>query len=659
MALARLSMKLGKAGKAAAHAAYIAREAQYAHRLQNGERLEAKETGNLPAWAEAEPNLFWQAADRHERANGTTYREMEIALPRELTPAQRLALVRSFVARELGARHAYQWAIHNPKAADGDEQPHVHLMFSERRADGIERDPERYFRRHDPKAPEKGGARKGYGPYGGEYLSRAERVAHLKGLRQRWEIACNAALADAGHAERIDMRSHAERGLTAPPERKQLPSQWRQPETRAAVLAFRQARAERAEAQAAVNRTLPNPGAAIIQLDAERRRRAEAAERQRQAEEAALLALKNAKTALLAEIPTWTDAGVLEYADRVMAQNRTTAERRASIHRDLTHTLIHDVTRTGHPPTSLPAELFEAAADDCLGPMVARCRQARAERERQAEEAEAERRAERQRQAEAEERRIRQAEATRQAEAAEAERQRQRQAEAEHQRLLAIDLPALLARRDELKIQAQHHLVPTAQELVERWAGVAEARYRLDYATHRLADLEAEDARWKAAHPLGSRLGHLPGLRGPERRELDGRLRAARQERQQAEDALDAARRQAVSHLPHAKAKIRELQDANARIPELQRQIERLDQEITAATAAQAGARSRRERLLSQPTDAAAPANQSQPDGEPRSSSTPAPEPSTAPPASAPAPAVSTSPTPPPRPKPRHPAPGG
>jgi hypothetical protein len=280
MALARLSMKFGKAGKAAAHAAYIAREAQYARRLHHGEGLEAKETGNLPAWADTEPNRFWQAADRHERANGTTYRELEIALPRELTPAQRLALVRGFVQQELGGRHAYQWAIHNPQAADGHEQPHVHLMFSERRVDGIDRDPERYFRRHNPKAPEKGGAKKGYGPYSGGYLSAAERVAHLKGLRQRWEIACNAALERAGRPERIDMRSHLERGSTIPPERKQLPSEWRQPATRAVVLAFRQARAERAAAQAGLNQALPNYSAAIIQLEAERQRRAEAAERQ-------------------------------------------------------------------------------------------------------------------------------------------------------------------------------------------------------------------------------------------------------------------------------------------------------------------------------------------------------------------------------------------
>ncbi|MGK3681372.1 MobA/MobL family protein, partial [Escherichia coli] len=39
------------------------------------------------------PSHFWQAADQFERANGSTYRELEIALPRELTPEQRLELV--------------------------------------------------------------------------------------------------------------------------------------------------------------------------------------------------------------------------------------------------------------------------------------------------------------------------------------------------------------------------------------------------------------------------------------------------------------------------------------------------------------------------------------------------------------------------------------
>ncbi|MGK3295924.1 MobA/MobL family protein, partial [Escherichia coli] len=42
-----------------------------------------------PEWARDNPSHFWQAADQFERANGSTYRELEIALPRELTPEQR------------------------------------------------------------------------------------------------------------------------------------------------------------------------------------------------------------------------------------------------------------------------------------------------------------------------------------------------------------------------------------------------------------------------------------------------------------------------------------------------------------------------------------------------------------------------------------------
>jgi hypothetical protein len=632
MAIARLSMKLGKAGKAAVHAAYIAREAQYAHRLQNGERLEAKETGNLPAWAEAEPNRFWHAADTYERANGTTYREMEIALPRELTPAQRLALVRGFVLQELGTRHAYQWAIHNPKAADGHEQPHVHLMFSERRVDGIERDPLHYFRRHNPKAPEQGGARKGYGPYGGGYLSPAERVAHLKGLRQRWEIACNTALAQAGHAERIDLRSHAERGLTLPPERKQLPSEWRRPELRAAVLAFRQARAAHAEAQAEVAHTLPDPSAAILQLKAEQQRRAEAAKRQQQAEEAVLLALKDAKTALLAEIPTWTDAEVLDYVDRVMAQNPTAAEQRAGIHQDLTHTLTHVVTRMGHPPTLLPAELFAAAAADCLGPMVARCRQARTEQERHAEVA-------------------------RQAEAAEVKRRAEQQRDAEWQALLRADIPALEREWSEWTRHREwlaRHEPPPASGLADQWGELARAQRAATAAGQALDALDAAYADWRQVHKLGLLL--LAGLPGSRRREVpawEQRIAAARATLEQAQAALAVAQKGYEARLPAAEREARQLaEDGRRQSVALHRRIEERAGLIQRAKAAQAAERERREAEA----HTRAEAERRQREAEQRK--TPEPE---RPPAEPPAPKQEPPKwaIPAPRPKPRYPAPGG
>ena len=273
MAIGRLSMKVGKVGKAGPHAAYIAREGKYAARLDRNEKLEATESGNMPAWAKHCPQEFWSAADSNERKNGTTYREMEIALPRELSPQQRVDLVQDFVRQEIGDRHAYQWAIHSPKASDGGEQPHLHLMFSERQHDHIERDPEHYFKRYNSKNPAIGGARKGYGASAGLTLSLAERKTELRQLRDRWEKSCNAHLEQAGVTERIDMRSHAERNTGLMPERKYLPSEWREPHLRAKVIEFRQARRELYQSRGVLQREVPSIGAEIISLEKERERR--------------------------------------------------------------------------------------------------------------------------------------------------------------------------------------------------------------------------------------------------------------------------------------------------------------------------------------------------------------------------------------------------
>lgn len=244
MAIGRLSMKVGKAGKASAHSAYISRSDQYAKYTERGEKLEATEAGNMPKWAEHNPNIFWQSADAFERKNGTTYREMEIALPRELAPEQRIELVHEFIRQEIGNRHAYQFAIHVPTALDGGEQPHVHLMFSERQIDGIDRDPDQYFKRFNAKYPERGGAKKGYGERAGQTLTKAERTEELKALRTRWEGMCNNHLEKAGHDVRIDMRSYQDQGKDIAPEKKQLPSEWKDPKQRAKITEYREAKAD-------------------------------------------------------------------------------------------------------------------------------------------------------------------------------------------------------------------------------------------------------------------------------------------------------------------------------------------------------------------------------------------------------------------------------
>ena len=241
MASYHCSVKVGGKGKASGHAAYIAREGHYAER-DGYEDLEATGYGNLPAWAEHEPTLFWTAADRHERANGATYREIEIALPRELDPAQRQALVLDFIRQEIGDRHAHQWAIHNPGAAlAGGEQPHAHLMYSERTVDGIERDPEQYFKRYNGQHPELGGCRK-------DSAGTEERLLET---RQRWAEAQNAHLQQHGHAARVDHRSLAEQGIDRAPEQHLGGRRVRQlePEQREALLERREAEDELLQSQ--------------------------------------------------------------------------------------------------------------------------------------------------------------------------------------------------------------------------------------------------------------------------------------------------------------------------------------------------------------------------------------------------------------------------
>ena len=213
MASYHMTVKSGAKGGAASHAAYISREDKYSKK-EKYEDLEHKQHGNMPSWAQDKPVRFWQAADTFERANGATYREFEIALPREFTAAQRQDLVNEFVNNELGENHAYQYAIHNPKAGiEGEDQPHAHIMFCERINDGIERDPEQFFKRANAKKPEQGGARKARF---GECPT--ERKAYLVNLRERWADLQNQHLETHGHTVRVDHRSLKEQGINRAPE---------------------------------------------------------------------------------------------------------------------------------------------------------------------------------------------------------------------------------------------------------------------------------------------------------------------------------------------------------------------------------------------------------------------------------------------------------
>lgn len=323
MASYHLTAKIGAKGKAAAHAAYISREGKYSGR-ERYEDLEATAAGNMPKWAEHEPAYFWNAADEHERANGSAYREIEVALPRELTPDQRRELVEDFVRRELGDQHVYQWGIHNPKAAlEKGEQPHAHIMYSERRLDGIERDPDQFFKRYNAKNPERGGAQKASGG-----KARGELKDELLATRQRWAEVQNEHLARHGHEVRVDHRSLKDQGIDRAPE-KHLGGAGVRALAQldvAAILERRAAEGEHERAQHQISSLIDLSGdLAAAKADRSRQHAADAQKRAVEASAAVVVsryaqALENVTSETLATVPGLLPAPAIKQAIQQVAQ---------------------------------------------------------------------------------------------------------------------------------------------------------------------------------------------------------------------------------------------------------------------------------------------------------------------------------------------------
>ena len=206
MASMHISFKSGKPGNAALHSQYIAREGAY----RKGDRakdLVAVGYGNLPPGIK-DHQTMWKAADEGERVNGAAYKEMVVALPRELTLDQQRQLVEEFVDRLLPGK-IYQFAIHCSAASMGEgDQPHSHIMYSDRVPDGVHREPRAMFKRYNPKHPELGGFKKDSGG-----MSPVELRDQAKGRRAAWAAVQNEFLERYGHEARVDPRSYRDRGL--------------------------------------------------------------------------------------------------------------------------------------------------------------------------------------------------------------------------------------------------------------------------------------------------------------------------------------------------------------------------------------------------------------------------------------------------------------
>ena len=156
---------------------------------------------------------LWNEAQHVERRKDAVLaREIELALPRELSQAEAIALVRDFVREQFVARGMVadlnvHWGQSGDggREADSQAQPHAHIMLAMRR---VVSGPEGH--------PEEGG------------FGLKERAWNDKALlrtwRARWAELVNAQLAEAGIDVQVDHRSNAARGIDLEPQNKVGPA---------------------------------------------------------------------------------------------------------------------------------------------------------------------------------------------------------------------------------------------------------------------------------------------------------------------------------------------------------------------------------------------------------------------------------------------------
>ena len=192
-----------KTPSGAARFNYIKREGKYARDKAD---LVHSADHNMPDFAKTDARLFWEAADEYERSNARICLEFELNLPTELNLKQQIECVEKFINSldTKAGKFPTSYAIHNDK--DG-QNPHVHLMISERTLDGIDRPAELFFKRANSKKPELGGNKKSL------FFNRSSE--NVLWTRASWAESCNETLIEHGFDARFDSRTKAAQRLEA------------------------------------------------------------------------------------------------------------------------------------------------------------------------------------------------------------------------------------------------------------------------------------------------------------------------------------------------------------------------------------------------------------------------------------------------------------
>ncbi len=147
---------------------------------------------NAPqAWSDRE--RLWNDVEAFEiRKDAQLAREVEFAIPREMSEAQGIELARDFARGEFVDRGMIaDLNVHWDMAEDGSPKPHAHVMLTMRAAD-----------------------ENGFGPKARDW----NRTEMVERWRERWAVLANERLAELDIDARIDHRSLEAQGIALEPQ---------------------------------------------------------------------------------------------------------------------------------------------------------------------------------------------------------------------------------------------------------------------------------------------------------------------------------------------------------------------------------------------------------------------------------------------------------
>ena len=152
---------------------------------------------------------FWNGVETFlTRKNAQTAFEVEVALPRELTPEQRVELARKFVQEQFVKEGlVVDLCIHNGRASDGGEHPHAHMLMTTRRfgPDGQMEESPATDLQDNPALVKRFQKLEKDGKI--DEALELIKGTNLARWREAWADTANDALFDAGHAVKIDHRT--------------------------------------------------------------------------------------------------------------------------------------------------------------------------------------------------------------------------------------------------------------------------------------------------------------------------------------------------------------------------------------------------------------------------------------------------------------------